>query len=290
MIRRTILVIMMLVEVGFWSGSAKSLDASLVHAKARTVSYQWDSSQEGDSAVVSEAEYGGSGLAYSYIDEHGWQKLGALSSATVSSSTAPEQNILSRASWSDIVTIAGGNTPQYVNLSYRVTGNISATGDNAHASFVLKATTHTTVQANEWRYSGRVEGGGIYTESTSHGWDDNPGENWLTFKMYFYPVLSPQNELLGVGSYTVEATTLVGVLNGTSIADYSHTAVLARVTLPDGRTPEEAGYTLTFESGLTSPNLLATAVPEPTSIGLLSVGGVCFSLCRLRRSKSVVAC
>ena len=57
------------------------------------------------------------------------------------------------------------------------------------------------------------------------------------------------------------------VINGGDPPSFDFT----RVTLPDGRTPEEAGFTLAFESGLASPNGVA-AVPEPGSLTLLGAG------------------
>jgi hypothetical protein len=49
---------------------------------------------------------------------------------------------------------------------------------------------------------------------------------------------------------------------------------LVSVLLPDGSTPESQGYTLTFGSGMASPNLApAAAVPAPPSWLLLAIGG-----------------
>lgn len=72
---------------------------------------------------------------------------------------------------------------------------------------------------------------------------------------------------------------------GFSRADAFHTMELASVTFPDGTTPESHGWDVVFESGMRSPNLPAAAVPEPSSITLISIGGIAaFGVARRRKS------
>lgn len=44
------------------------------------------------------------------------------------------------------------------------------------------------------------------------------------------------------------------------------------LTLPDGNTPESEGYVVTFDSGMASPNIPPSAVPEPSTLTLLGIG------------------
>ncbi|WP_425397048.1 hypothetical protein [Aeoliella sp.] len=67
-------------------------------------------------------------------------------------------------------------------------------------------------------------------------------------------------------------------------AGFLDTLSIESITLPDGRTPEEAGYTLTFESGRPSPNV----VPEPGAVSLLAGTVLLAYVCRNRISSRKV--
>jgi MYXO-CTERM domain-containing protein len=98
----------------------------------------------------------------------------------------------------------------------------------------------------------------------------------------------PVGESVDVGFF-LRATAVAQQTGPTAITevDFGHTAVLTGIFLPDGNTPESEGYTLTFESGLTSPNLINQTVPEPTSLatfgGLALIGLMTGALRRRRR-------
>ncbi len=57
---------------------------------------------------------------------------------------------------------------------------------------------------------------------------------------------------------------------GNSHAHFMDTMGLESITFVDGTTPESRGFSLTFASGTTSPNV--AAVPEPGSLGLAGLG------------------
>lgn len=95
----------------------------------------------------------------------------------------------------------------------------------------------------------------------------NRGGNW-----YVYYATSLFTRFAGMGA-----------ING----DDPPTLSFDAVRLPDGRTPEEAGLTLRFASGITSPNEPQTiATPEPTSVTLMGTGLVILLFVRLFRRQS----
>jgi hypothetical protein len=59
------------------------------------------------------------------------------------------------------------------------------------------------------------------------------------------------------------------------------------ITLPDkgNVTPESLGVSVTFDSGLISPNLLASSVPEPSSLILVTTGAGCLVVYGWRRRR-----
>jgi hypothetical protein len=77
----------------------------------------------------------------------------------------------------------------------------------------------------------------------------------------------------GTYDFNVALTATADTAGGFALSAGLNTLSLVAVTLPDGNTPESEGLVLTFDSGLLSPN--ASAVPEPTSLTLLSIGAAC---------------
>ena len=57
---------------------------------------------------------------------------------------------------------------------------------------------------------------------------------------------------------------------GTTIGDLSNTLEFTSILLPNGDTPESAGFTMSFSDGAGSPN-----VPEPSSAFIFLFGAVC---------------
>lgn len=72
----------------------------------------------------------------------------------------------------------------------------------------------------------------------------------------------------GTVTITYGLQTWVNVVLGEANANYSHTMGLSAVTFDDGTTPESHGFSLQFDSGMPSPNL----VPEPGTLVLLGCG------------------
>ncbi len=61
-------------------------------------------------------------------------------------------------------------------------------------------------------------------------------------------------------------------------ADFSHSLELTSITVPDGRTIEQAGVTVEF--------LPVSSVPEPSTFALLGIGSVCMTLASVRRRRN----
>lgn len=79
--------------------------------------------------------------------------------------------------------------------------------------------------------------------------------------------------------------------NGWIRGNFGNTAKLIGIEFEDGTTPEQRGFTIEFESGLTSPNLLRddpppTPVPEPSSVALLACGAIGLLIVQARRKRS----
>jgi hypothetical protein len=68
----------------------------------------------------------------------------------------------------------------------------------------------------------------------------------------------------------------VGSTRGSAIADFFNSMTLDAITFADGTTPESHGWELQFASGISSPNLMFTAVPEPSSFSIMAFAiGLC---------------
>lgn len=184
----------------------------------------------------------------------------------------------SKASWMDNVTLTGANT-ETVTLYF---------------SFVV-----TGFAASGWYDESYPGGGGInhimgvYVDNAPlQLWDSHYSESGTdsTFAGIGYDsdgsfsgsgsfamTLSLTSGEAGVASattgYSVFSNLWANARNGFATGDFSHTTVLTAITLADGSTPESQGYTLSFDSGLLSPNLRpASTVPEPASLPLALVG------------------
>jgi len=81
---------------------------------------------------------------------------------------------------------------------------------------------------------------------------------------------------------TANALSGLGV-DSFALMDASQTLSFTGIHLDDGTTPEANGFQLAFESGLTSPN--AAAVPEPSTISVLTGLLGCFLLTRRRQQR-----
>lgn len=70
---------------------------------------------------------------------------------------------------------------------------------------------------------------------------------------------------------------------GSASGDFINTMTLKSITFADGTTPESYGYSLIFGSGMVSPNV--SAVPEPSTLALVGLGGVGVAISAYRRRR-----
>jgi hypothetical protein len=179
------------------------------------------------------------------------------------------------ASWQDVVTVhalTGAILPDHLDFHYKASGRVALGG--ALGSAVIG------VDANGFSAQMVFAGGSSLDGPKGSSWDT------LTFMSdrtggffrgtYHTPVLLGVNaQGDGVGAwglaYSVDAKANPGgetVINGGDPPTFSFLSV----TLPDGNTPESEGFTLSFQSGIPSPNL--PSVPEPSSFVLACIGAI----------------
>ncbi len=199
------------------------------------------------------------------------------------------------ASWFDTLRIGGaGFTGGEFLFRFEVEGVLSgATG----ASWTGGGYAEMNLQGP----GGRAFGTGIHLDDSSDSVTPqrSPSSPYSTFPFDWE---SYEMTIMGDGTYSFHGTaTFVQTLfadadnrieaalslksstwDAAVSADFGSTVRLTAILLGDGRTPESAGYSLTFGSGLTSPN----SIPEPTSLTLAALAVLTSaSFARLRRAE-----
>jgi hypothetical protein len=216
--------------------------------------------------------------------------------AVAESNVGGSSQVSAIASWNDIMKLGIGvssSAPHYLAMKFQIDAMLTETLGQAlaPASTAVDLTLSTGGAAVtghlglEQTASGNVP---VITSSGAPGagfFSTFPGtivnisalaieydfKESLTFRVPLSSDLVPPFGLYGPFNATVTAN-VSGENFGDAEADVSHTISLVSVTLPDGNTPESEGYTLSFASGLGSPNAPPSSVPEPVSLVLLATG------------------
>ena len=167
------------------------------------------------------------------------------------------------ATWNDTFRLTGGPAPAFFDMTYTLDGCLEAAfvGDRGVGQADVNFTGYGGGDvAFAW--------GSLHTSTflgnTSTQETQLPGE--LRFRILRQ----------GADQYTF---TVIGrswgrASNGFGLSDFSHTMTPFSILMPDGTTPESHGFSLAFDSGMESPNVAVSAVPEPGSMTLLSLGAI----------------
>ncbi len=172
-------------------------------------------------------------------------------SAAISHGVAEYSYAQGYSSFGDSLTIYGGVGDDYYLVDYLVSGTISATGDARVSANLLWANLPNGVPGG--LTSGTHTVAGVYAQKFTYG---------VAF------------------SIGAELYTTVDFLNGTmgeGTADFSHTATLTGIHIVDKNGASVGPREIVSASGHIYPQ----AVPEPTSMAALGLGGL--ALLRRRR-------
>jgi hypothetical protein len=175
-----------------------------------------------------------------------------------------------QAIWRDTVSINGPNPPSFVNLHFHYSADIPPTTPvsngqdsiydfSANASSLIDGEAGVDIQIKNGAYNPEesVIGSGIDSLSIT------PEHIDVSFH------LAVPNGTTFNDSLTLE---YLPPTKGEAFGIDPLTGQLTSITLPDGNTPESEGYVVTFDSGMASPNISPSAVPEPSTLTLLGIG------------------
>jgi hypothetical protein len=196
------------------------------------------------------------------------------------------------ANWSDTISVDAGGAakPAYVTLRLHVDGSLSvagSAGDNPADLFsgraravvslypLLTTSYHNAaidLAGSAWA-SGSNQVLQTYGDWSTLETGEKPGggitgAGTIDLQLFLDDSGGKADFIAGLGVQSV--ITGRGKFGGLAIADFLSTATLTGVFLPDGTTPESHGGHVSFDSGMTSPNL--SSVPEPSIRVLLGIG------------------
>ena len=193
------------------------------------------------------------------------------------------------ASWTDRLSLFSEGEipsplPEFVTLNYRLEGQIDASTfldpQSPQALYDASADIFASIDygqgtgSADFRFRPRFN-----NQNTSPTRTEN-----FSFLLTLEAPLGPS----GIVDINASFEGTVFTTYGTVTFDARNTMAFESVLLPDGRTPEEAGFNLVFESGLLSPNISTNVVPEPTSMALFGVG-LCATGVLYRRKRTATA-
>ena len=117
--------------------------------------------------------------------------------------------------------------------------------------------------------------GNVWSSAKEKAFDDRTDFGYA----FTVPTLSEVDPVTGLTTgryeYSGQMSYDLAVFHGHWEANFFDTGKLTGIVFEDGNTPEELGYTLEFDSGITSPNVASGTVPEPATAVLFAALSVC---------------
>jgi hypothetical protein len=292
------------------AGVAAELQAGPINFTASTVLQAGGTQKTNDSGAVfastsdmiSNPTTGDGGLASATAGGNSF--LGILKAKAAAGSGGGSVLGGAQATWMDssMLKFVGTKTPAPVllfNFSIQGTLGQSAGGLLSPASSAVTITVTTpsgsvigTVQLTQTAMSNQITPNGVLNFQSTL--TDHVIAQDYQFSGNLLAAIPLESQGLGFAQYGPFDATLAASVQvdtyGAASADVSHSISLVSVTLPDGNTPESEGYTLSFESGLGSPNgNVPVAVPEPATLSLAGIGSLCLIGYAWRRHRRIDA-
>jgi hypothetical protein len=216
-------------------------------------------------------------------------------------------SVTSRALWQDVLFLS--NTDPHLightlRLNYIATGSLGGTsstvtgGGDAETKLIATGSNDPNLPINSFPSTTADASLNLGDGSFAHsGWDTLVGSSSYTGTFHLdIPIVPGGGWIAGQpGSFFYQLADFTAVDAEeqnlfTSQGDAADPAGFLSITLPDvgNVTPESLGVSVTFQSGIVSPDLQpsATAAPEPASLTLLGLGGLCLGGRAWRRRKA----